>query len=115
MNNMQMQLILGLFFAVLIALFALQNSEPVTVRVLVFALEGVALPVIILLTAALAAAATMLLGVSKSLGQKAQVEELRRELAERKAQIAQLQAQGAAVATGKAESASAEAPSAEER
>ncbi len=110
---MQMQLILGLFFAVVIALFALQNSAPVTVRFLVFALEGVALPVIILLTAALAAAATMLLGVSKSLGQRAQVEELRRELAEREAQIARLQAQGAAAATARAESAGAEAPSVE--
>lgn len=110
---MQMQLILGLFFAVVIALFALQNSAPVTVRFLVFALEGVALPVIILLTAALAAAATMLLGVSKSLGQRARVEELRHELAEREAQIAQLQAQGAAVAAAKAESAGAEAPKAE--
>ncbi len=110
---MQMQLILGLFFAVVIALFALQNSAPVTVRFLVFALEGVALPVIILLTAALAAAATMLLGVSKSLGQRAQVEELRRKLAEREAQIARLQAQGAAAATARAESAGAEAPSVE--
>lgn len=110
---MQMQLILGLFFAVLIAVFALQNSAPVTVRVLIFAIEGVALPVIILLTAALAAAATMLLGVSKSLGQRAQVGELRRELAEREAQIAQLQAQGAAAAATRAANAGAEVPSAE--
>ena len=106
--QMQLRLVIGLFLAVVIALFALQNSAPIRVQFLVFAAEDVALPIIILGTAALAAGATMLLGVSMSLGQRAHVEELRRQLAEREGQIVQLQKQQPAMAAGKADPASAD-------
>lgn len=80
---MQMQLIVGLLVAVTIALFALQNTAPVTVRFLVFSIESVALALVILVTAALAAGATMLLGVTRNVRHGAQVRELRHELAAR--------------------------------
>ena len=93
---MQMQWMVGLFLAVLITVFALQNTAPVTVTFLFFALEGVALALVILVTAAAAAGATGLLGVARLLRHRAETEQLRRDLAQRDAEAARLQAQAAA-------------------
>src|SRR5436190_2244588 len=90
---MQMQWMVGLFLGVLITVFALQNTAPVTVHFLVFALENVALPLVILITAAVAAGATILLGVGGVLRNRAQVQQLKQDLAERDARLARLQAQ----------------------
>ena len=90
---MQMQWIAGLFFAIVIAVFALQNTAPVTVRFLTFALEGVALALVILVSAALAAGATMLLGLARNVRHSTEVKELRHEIADRETQIAHLHAQ----------------------
>jgi len=79
-----------LVIAVVVALFALQNTEPVTVRLVFYTLEGVSVALVILGTAAVTAAATLLLGISEWLGHKGEVRRLRREIAQRDARLADL-------------------------
>lgn len=88
---MQLKWLLLLIVAVLVALFALQNTEAVTVRLLVFALPEVSVALVILVSAAVTAAATAALGLSEWLRHRAEVQHLRRELAQRDARIAELE------------------------
>lgn len=62
---MQIVWIGSLFFAVLIALFAVQNTTPVTVNLLFWRAEGVAASMLVLASAALGALTTYLFGLSR--------------------------------------------------
>jgi uncharacterized integral membrane protein len=86
----QVKWALLLIVAVVVALFALQNTETVSVRLFLYALDGVSVALVILGTAAVTAAATLVLGISEWLGHKGEVRRLRREIAQRDARIAEL-------------------------
>lgn len=87
---MQLKWALLLVVAVVVALFALQNTETVTVRLLFYALDGVSVALVILGTAAATAGTTLVLGISEWLGHKGEMRGLRREIAQRDARIAEL-------------------------
>jgi uncharacterized integral membrane protein len=63
----QLVWIASLFFALLIALFAVQNTMPVTVTLLAWRLEGVAVSLVVLAAAALGALLTYLFGLGREL------------------------------------------------
>ena len=93
---MQLVWIGSLFFALLIALFAIQNTAPVTVSFLAWRVEAVATSMVVLGAAALGALTTYLFGLSREIrgrferrgsrstirGQDALIEELRARVRE---------------------------------
>lgn len=62
---LQVVLVAALLFAVAIAVFAVQNPSPVAVSFLGWRAEDVAVSVVVLASAALGAAVTLLLGVAR--------------------------------------------------
>ena len=64
---MQLIWIASLFFAVVIAVFAVQNTTPVTVSLLVWRVEAVAVSTLVLAAAALGALTTYLFGLSREI------------------------------------------------
>ena len=64
---MQLVWIASLFFALLIALFAVQNTMAVTVNLLVWRIEAVAVSALVLGAAALGALTTYLFGLSREI------------------------------------------------
>jgi lipopolysaccharide assembly protein A len=63
----QLVWIVSLFFAVVIALFAVQNTAPVTVSFLAWRVEAVAVSTLVLAAAALGALTTYLFGLSREI------------------------------------------------
>jgi lipopolysaccharide assembly protein A len=61
----QLVVFLALAFSIVIAIFAVQNTTPVTVQFLGFRVDGVAVSVLVLISAALGAAAILLLGIAR--------------------------------------------------
>jgi lipopolysaccharide assembly protein A len=61
----QLVVFLALAFSIVIAIFAVQNTTPVTVQFLGFHVDGVAVSVLVLISAALGAAAILLLGIAR--------------------------------------------------
>lgn len=61
----QLVVFLALAFSIVIAIFAVQNTTPVAVQFLGFRVEGVAVSVLVLISAALGAAAILLLGIAR--------------------------------------------------
>ena len=64
---MQLVWIASLFFAVVIAVFAVQNTAPVTVSFLAWRIEAVAVSTLVLGAAALGALTTYLFGLSREI------------------------------------------------
>jgi uncharacterized integral membrane protein len=62
---MQIYWTLALFFGIVIALFAVQNSSPTTIRFLWFSAEGVAVSVLVMICAALGALVTLMFGLGR--------------------------------------------------
>lgn len=89
---MQLLWIVSLFFALLIALFAVQNTTPVTVSLLVWRIEGVAVAALVLASAALGALLTYLLGLSRAVRQWRRRRESGALTREREQLIGELQA-----------------------
>ncbi len=55
----------ALLFGIIIALFAVQNSLPITIRFLWFSAEGVAVSVLVMICAALGAMVTLMFGLGR--------------------------------------------------
>jgi uncharacterized integral membrane protein len=55
----------ALLFGIIIALFAVQNSSPITIRFLWFSAEGVAVSVLVMICAALGAMVTLMFGLGR--------------------------------------------------
>jgi putative membrane protein len=62
---LQLVVFLALLFSVVIAVFAVQNTTAVDVSFLMFRAQGVAVSVLVLISAALGAAAMLLLGIAR--------------------------------------------------
>lgn len=62
---MQIYWIAALVFGIIIALFAVQNSSPITLRFLWFSAEGVAVSVLVMISAALGAMVTLMFGLGR--------------------------------------------------
>lgn len=78
--------LLVLLFSLLVAVVAVQNTTPVTLRVLVFELRNVALSVLVLISIAVGAVLALLLGLGTWIGNV-------RALRQRDGTIARLQAE----------------------
>jgi len=61
----QFIVLLALVFSIVIAIFAVQNTTPVPLRFLTYSADEVAVSVLVLISAALGAAAILLLGISR--------------------------------------------------
>src|SRR6186997_2861047 len=64
-SPMQIYWILALVFGIVIALFAVQNSGPTTIRFLWLSAEGVAVSVLVMICAALGALVTLMFGIGR--------------------------------------------------
>ena len=64
----QVIVLMALVFSVLIAIFAVQNTQAVDVRFLGWGAEGVAASVLVLISAVAGAVAMLLLGVAREIG-----------------------------------------------
>jgi len=84
--------IASLFFAVVIALFAVQNTTPVPINFLVWRLEAVAASALVLAAAALAALLTYLLGLGREIRHRRALRAERATIREQEALIADLRA-----------------------
>lgn len=73
---MQTYLVLALLFAVVVAIFAVQNSEPVHINFLHFQFKQISLVLVILGSAAVGAIVVFFLGMVKQLGLARRVKEL---------------------------------------
>ena len=62
---MQIYWTAALAFGIIIALFAVQNSSPTTIRFLWFSAEGVAVSVLVMICAALGALVTLMFGLGR--------------------------------------------------
>jgi putative membrane protein len=62
---MQIYWIAALLFGIIIALFAVQNSAPITIRFLWLSVEGVAVSVLVMICAALGAMVTLMFGLGR--------------------------------------------------
>ena len=89
---MQLAWIAGLFFGMLIALFAVQNTTPVSVSFLVWRLEAVAVSVLLLAAAALTALLTYLFGLGRGIQHRLELRGNRATIRDQEALIADLRA-----------------------
>ncbi|MSQ23865.1 MAG: LapA family protein [Chloroflexi bacterium] len=76
---MQLALVLFLVFAVAIALFAVQNTTPVTLNFLAFSIEQVALSLLVLIAATLGAALTFAFGLVREVQHRRAMHALREQ------------------------------------
>jgi putative membrane protein len=84
--------IASLLFAVVIALFAVQNTTPISVSFLVWRLEAVAVAALVLAAAALGALLTYLLGLGRGIRSGMDLRSSRATIRRQESQIAELQA-----------------------
>jgi uncharacterized integral membrane protein len=89
----QLVWIVSLCFAVLIALFAVQNTTPVDVHVLVWRVEAVAVSTLVLASAALGALTTYLFGLARGIRHRVALRGNRSTIQQQDALIAELRAQ----------------------
>ncbi|MFN8525223.1 MAG: lipopolysaccharide assembly protein LapA domain-containing protein [Chloroflexota bacterium] len=90
---MQIYWILTLLFGIVIAIFAVQNSTPVTVSFLWLSVEGVAVSVLILISAALGALLTLTFGVGREVRLRWSRRATRRESQARERRLSELEEQ----------------------
>ena len=88
----QVIVLLALLFAILIAIFAVQNTTPVAVQFLTFRADAVAVAVLVLISAAFGAMAMLLLGVSREAGLRWRQRGLSQQLKAAQARIGELEA-----------------------
>jgi lipopolysaccharide assembly protein A len=89
-STVQLIWIASLFFAVLIALFAVQNPLPVSVNFLFWRVEAVAVSALVLAAAALGALLTYLFGVTRVIRSRVQLRGNRSTIREQESLIADL-------------------------
>src|SRR6266571_6511910 len=88
----QLIVFLALAFSIVIAVFAVQNTTPVAVSFLTFRAETVAVSVLVLISAALGAAAMLLLGIAREVGLRWSHRATAQQLKVAHARIAELEA-----------------------
>ena len=88
----QLIVFLALAFAIVIALFAVQNTAPVEVLFLTFKTPPVAASVLVLISAALGAAAMLLLGVAREVSLRWSHRGTAQQLKAARARISELEA-----------------------
>ena len=81
-----------LAFAILIAIFAVQNTTPVGVSFLTFHTDSVAVSVLVLISAALGAAVMVSLGLWRELGMRWRHRAVSQQLKTAQARVAELEA-----------------------
>jgi putative membrane protein len=89
---MQVLWILALCFGIVIAIFAVQNSTPVPISFLWFGVEAMAVSVLVLISAALGAIATLLLGMAREVRLRISRRSSQRSVQARDQRIAELEA-----------------------
>jgi uncharacterized integral membrane protein len=82
----------ALAFSIVIALFAVQNTTPVAVQFLTLRADAVAVSVLVLISAALGAAAMLLLGLARELGLRWRHRAVAQQLKTAQARVAALEA-----------------------
>lgn len=92
---LQVFVFLALAFSVLIALFAVQNTTPVTVSLLWFRAENVPVAVLVLISAALGAGVMLLLGLAREIRLQLQRMRMNKQLRKTEVRVQQLEAQQA--------------------
>lgn len=90
---MQITFALALVFAIAVALFAVQNTTPVSVNFLWFQVPQLAVSVLVLLCTFMGALLTILVGVGRELRRTLALRSLRNQVADRDRRIAELEAQ----------------------
>jgi uncharacterized integral membrane protein len=88
----QLIVFLALAFSIVIAIFAVQNTTPVAVSFLTFRAETVAVSVLVLISAALGAAAMLLLGVAREISLRWSHRSTIQQLKAAQARVAELEA-----------------------
>ena len=88
---MQVYWIAALAFGILVAIFAVQNSTPITIGFLWLSMENVAVSVVILVSAALGALITGLFGLGREVRHRLRGRSSRRAVQARERQIAELE------------------------
>ena len=88
----QVIVFIALLFAILIAIFAVQNTTPVAVSFLTWRAETVAVSVLVLISAAFGAAAMLLLGVAREAGLRWRYRTLAQQHKAAQARVAELEA-----------------------
>jgi uncharacterized integral membrane protein len=104
----QVTVILSLLFAVLIAVFAVQNTDPVSVRFLMWGPATMAASVLVLISAALAALAMLLMGTAREVQLRWAHHNTSSQLKTSQKRVAQLEAAQAAAAPAPADVPAAE-------
>ena len=105
----QLIVFLALAFSIVIAIFAVQNPTPVPVSFLLFRADPVPVSVLVLISAALGAAAMLLLGIAGEVSLRWRHRATAQQLKASQARVAELEAAQAAQATAALPSAPATA------
>jgi uncharacterized integral membrane protein len=88
----QVIVFLALAFSIVIAIFAVQNTTPVAVQFLGLRVEAVAVSVLVLISAALGAAAMLLLGIAREVSLRWRHRGVAQQLKAAQGRIAELEA-----------------------
>lgn len=88
----QVIVLVALVFAILIAIFAVQNTTPVAVSFLTWRADTVAVSVLVLISAAFGAAAMLLLGVAREAGLRWRHRAVAQQLKATQARVTELEA-----------------------
>jgi uncharacterized integral membrane protein len=88
----QVIVLLAMVFSILIAIFAVQNTYPVTVQFLSFHADNVAVSVLVLVSAALGALAMLLLGLAREVSLRWRHRAVAQQLKAAQARVAELEA-----------------------
>jgi len=88
----QVNVFLALTFAIVIAIFAVQNTTPVEVTFLTFRADTVAVSVLVLISAALGAAVMLLLGAAREISLRWRHRAVQQQLKVAQARVGELEA-----------------------
>jgi lipopolysaccharide assembly protein A len=88
----QVIVLLALVFSVVIAIFAVQNTQPVDVRFLGFVAPNVAASVLVLVSAAFGAVAMLLFGIAREVPLRWRHRGVSQQLRQAQARVAELEA-----------------------
>jgi uncharacterized integral membrane protein len=99
---LQIFVFVALLFSIVIAVFAVQNTTPVAVSFLMFRADGVAVSVLVLISAALGAAAMLLLGIAREVRMRWRTHALNQKLRATEARLQKAEAEVAAAASSTA-------------
>lgn len=90
--SQQLTVFLALAFSIVIAIFAVQNTTPVAVTFLTLRADAVAVSVLVLISAALGAAAMLLLGFAREVSLRWRHRAVAQQLKVAQARISELEA-----------------------